>query len=70
MDSEKELRRLKNPEMREKIRKEILHEHPHSDYWTRVSVSSVSSQKNKWMEGKTLAFISGRINIKPVDALF
>ena len=27
-------------------------------------------KKNKWMEGKTLAFISGRINIKPVDALF
>ena len=68
--TEKELRRLKNPEMREKIRKEILYEHPHSDYWKRVSVSSVSSQKNKWMEGKTLAFISGRINIKPVDALF
>ncbi len=68
--TEEELRRLKNPEMREKIRKEILCEHPHSDYWKRVSVSSVLSQKNKWMEGKTLTFISGRINIKPVDALF
>ncbi|MFZ3122737.1 MAG: D-aminoacylase [Thermodesulfovibrionales bacterium] len=68
--TEKELRRLKNPEMREKIRKEILYEHPHSDYWKRVSVSSVSSKKNKWMEGKTLTFISGRINNSPVDALF
>ncbi len=68
--TEEELRRLKNPEMREKIRKEILYEHPDSDYWKRVSVSSVPSKKNKWMEGKTLAFISGRINIKPVDALF
>ncbi len=68
--TEKELRRLKNPEMREKIRKEILYEHPDSDYWKRASVSSVLSQKNKWMEGKTLTFISGRINIKPVDALF
>lgn len=68
--TEEELRRLKNPEMREKIRKEILCEHPHSDYWKRVSVSSVSSKKNKWMEGKTLTFISGRINNSPVDALF
>ncbi|MCG2813840.1 MAG: hypothetical protein L6245_04080, partial [Thermodesulfovibrionales bacterium] len=68
--TEEELGRLKNPEMREKIRKEILYEHPVSDYWKRVSVSSVSSQKNKWMEGKTLTFISGRINNSPVDALF
>ncbi|MDO8746785.1 MAG: D-aminoacylase [Thermodesulfovibrionales bacterium] len=68
--TEKELRMLKNPEMREKIKKEILHGHPDNDYWTKVSVSSVSSKKNKWMEGKTLAFISERINIKPVDALF
>ena len=68
--TEEELRRLKNPTMREKIRKEILYEHPDSDYWKRASVSSVSSQKNKWMEGKTLTFISGRINNSPVDALF
>lgn len=68
--SEKELRRLTRPSVQEKIKKEILHGHPDNDYWTKVSVSSVSSKKNKWMEGKTLAFISGRINIKPVDALF
>ena len=68
--AEKELRRLTSPSVQEKIKKEILHGHPDNDYWTKVSVSSVSSQKNKWMEGKTLAFISGRINIKPVDALF
>ena len=68
--AEEELRRLKSSQVLEKIKKEILHGHPDNDYWTKVSVSSVSSQKNKWMEGKTLAFISGRINIKPVDALF
>ncbi|MEK7789078.1 MAG: amidohydrolase family protein, partial [Planctomycetota bacterium] len=61
---------LTSPSVQEKIKKEILHGHLDNDYWTKVSVSSVSSQKNKWMEGKTLAFISGRINIKPVDALF
>lgn len=65
-----ELRRLKNPEIQEKIRKEILYEHPDSNYWTKVSVSSVSSKKNKWMEGKTLSYISRKINKSPVDALF
>ncbi|MDP2276760.1 MAG: D-aminoacylase, partial [Nitrospirota bacterium] len=68
--SEEELRRLKSSQVLEKIKKEILHGHPDNDYWTKVSVSSVSSQKNKWMEGRTLTFISGRINNSPVDALF
>ena len=68
--AEEELRRLKSPSVLEKIKKEILHGHPDNDYWTKVSVSSVSSQKNKWMEGKTLSYISRKINKSPVDALF
>lgn len=68
--AEEELRRLKNSQVLEKIKKEILHGHPDNDYWTKVSVSSVSSQKNKWMEGKTLSYISRKINKSPVDALF
>jgi N-acyl-D-amino-acid deacylase len=68
--TKEELKRLKSEKAREKIKKQILHAHPGNDYWTKVSVSSVPSQKNKWMEGKTLAFISGQININPVDALF
>ncbi|MCX5717933.1 MAG: D-aminoacylase [Nitrospirae bacterium] len=68
--SEEELRRLKNSQVMEKIKKEILHGHPDNDYWTKVSVSSVSSQKNKWMEGKTLSYISRKINKSAVDALF
>ena len=68
--AEEELRRLKSSQVLEKIKKEILHGHPDNDYWTKVSVSSVSSQKNKWMEGKTLSYISRKINKSPVDALF
>lgn len=68
--AEEELRRLKNSQVLEKIKKEILHGHPDNDYWTKVRVSSVSSQKNKWMEGKTLSYISRKINKSPVDALF
>jgi N-acyl-D-amino-acid deacylase len=68
--AEEELRRLKSSQVLEKIKKEILHGHPDNDYWTKVSVSSVSSQKNKWMEGKTLSYISRKINKSPVDAIF
>ena len=68
--AKEELRRLKSSQVLEKIKKEILHGHPDNDYWTKVSVSSVSSQKNKWMEGKTLSYISRKINESPVDALF
>jgi N-acyl-D-amino-acid deacylase len=68
--AEEELRRLKSSQVLEKIKKEILHGHPYNDYWTKVSVSSVSSQKNKWMEGKTLSYISRKINKSPVDVLF
>ncbi|MBI3379013.1 MAG: D-aminoacylase [Nitrospirae bacterium] len=68
--AEEELRRLKSPSVLEKIKKEILHGHPDNDYWKKVSMSSVASQKNKWMEGKTLSYISRKINKSPVDALF
>ena len=68
--AEEELRRLKSSEVLEKIKKEIQHGHPDNDYWTKVRVSSVSSQKNKWMAGKTLSYISRKINKSAVDALF
>ena len=67
--AEEELKRLKSSRGCEKIKKEILHERPDKDYWKTVSISSVSSQKNKWMEGKTLSYISRKINKNPVDAL-
>ncbi|PIX88666.1 MAG: amidohydrolase [Nitrospirae bacterium CG_4_10_14_3_um_filter_44_29] len=68
--TEEELRRLRNQKIQGKMRKEILYKHPDKNYWTKVSVSSVSSQKNKWMEGKALSYISRKINKNPVDALF
>ncbi len=68
--TKKELNRLKSLKVREKIKKEILHKHIDKDYWRRVSISSVASQKNKWMEGKTLSYISRHTNKSPVDTLF
>lgn len=68
--NEKELGRLKSSKFKEKIKKEILLKHPEEDYWQRVSISSVVSEKNKWMEGKSLSYISGKIGKRPVDTLF
>ncbi|KAF0145231.1 MAG: N-acyl-D-amino-acid deacylase [Nitrospirae bacterium] len=68
--AEQELRRLKSSNIREKIRKEILQRIYDEDYWESVRVSSVISQKNKWMEGKTLSYISKKMKKSPVDTLF
>ena len=67
---EAELSRLKSPEIGERIRREILCEHPENNYWEEVRVSSVASDKNRWMEGKTIAFIAAKKEQTPVDALF
>ncbi|MBI5203619.1 MAG: D-aminoacylase [Nitrospirae bacterium] len=68
--AEEELRRLKSSNIREKIRKEILQRIHDEDYWESVSVSSVISQKNKWMEGKALSYISKKMKKSPVNTLF
>jgi len=65
-----ELKRVKSLKIRERIKKEILRRIKDKDYWNRVSISSVSSRENKWMEGKTLSYISSKINMSPVDTLF
>lgn len=67
---EEEFKRLKSSKVRGKIKKEILQNYPERDYWEKVLVSSLSSQKNKWMEGRSLSYISNQINKDPVDALF
>ena len=67
--SEKVLRRLKNPVQRAKIRVGVLDEHPDEGYWQGVSVSAVESQKNRWMEGKSLKEVSDTLSLHPADAL-
>jgi N-acyl-D-amino-acid deacylase len=65
-----ELRRLSDEGMRAKIKKEILSVHPDAGYWQMVAVSSVVSEENGWMEGKTLRFISEKLGKEPVETLF
>lgn len=55
-----ELKRLQNPEILKKINKEIEEKIGSTEFWQKVIVSSVSSEKNGWMEGKSIAEISLR----------
>jgi N-acyl-D-amino-acid deacylase len=67
---EGEMKRLKDARLREKIRKQILDIHPARDYWKKISISSISSEKNRWMEGRSLYNIASFRGKEPVDMLF
>src|SRR4030043_1852023 len=67
---EGELKRLKNSRIREKIKKQILDAHPLKNYWRKIYISSVSTEKNKWMEGRSLHSIAGIKGKEPVEILF
>ncbi len=67
--SGEELKKLKNQEIQKKIKKEISYEHPEMKYWENIYIASVSSARNKWMEGKSIADISHHKDSAPVDML-
>lgn len=67
---EEELKKLNRRELQKKIRKEIFNEHPEALYWRDVYISSVYSEKNRWMEGKSIARIAQREDSEPVDIFF
>jgi N-acyl-D-amino-acid deacylase len=66
---EEELKRLGDAEIRARIRQEIVSKHPSDDYWENIVISSLNSDSNKWMEGKSLSYISAGVRKAPVDFL-
>ena len=64
-----ELARLNDPATRDKLRDEVLVQHPDPEYWSRVMIASVITQKNRELEGKTLAQAAKMRAQEPVDAL-
>lgn len=68
--NEEELRRLADEEERGKIALQMIEESRPEGYWDKVIVSSVSSEKNRWMEGKTIAQISMEIRKQEIDTVF
>ncbi len=68
--NEEELRRLRNSEERSKIAAAIREQSQSPGYWEKVMVSSVVLEKNRWMEGKTIAEISKARGTDEIETLF
>ncbi len=68
--NDEELRRLGDPATRRRIEDEISGQVSRPGYWGKIIVSSIGSEKNKWMEGMTLDEISARLHISGTEAFF
>jgi N-acyl-D-amino-acid deacylase len=64
----KEIARLKTDQ--KKLSDDILKDYQQSSDWDNVIISSVSLNKNKWMEGKSILEISGYRNKTALQNLF
>ena len=67
--ADEELGRLKDEKVRYSIKGELFSQHPEDDYWDCITISSLQSESNKWMEGKTLHTLSKAVGKGPVDFL-
>jgi N-acyl-D-amino-acid deacylase len=66
---EEEIKRLQDREEREKIKNDLGKEIRSKEYWRNIIISSVVSEKNRWMEGKTIEDISKKMEIAELDFL-
>ncbi len=64
----KEIERLKN--QRERLSREILELHPESSIWEKIFITSVITDVNKWVEGKSIAEISRTLNKAELQCIF
>lgn len=65
----KQIQRLKDTSVRKQITKEVPRSENY-DFWNEVMISSVYYDKNKWMEGKTIAEISTELNKPFLEMVF
>lgn len=64
----KEIERLKNE--RKRLAEDIQSEYPEEAYWDSIMISSVKSEKNKWMEGKRVQSICESLGKSQIEFLF
>lgn len=64
-----EIKRLRNPETRRKLAEQLRKEKS-DEYWDRVKIASVSTDKNKPFEGKSVLEIANFKNSNPVEVFF
>lgn len=62
------IRKLKDPQIRKELKKEITREQLNKGGWAVIFISSVGCSKNKWLEGKNLEEIGKALSKDPCDA--
>jgi N-acyl-D-amino-acid deacylase len=67
--NEVEMKRLMNPVESKRIRREIRGQVTGKEYWKTVIVASVDSERNAWMEGKSIADIGASLKLDEIDTL-
>ncbi|UFJ41827.1 D-aminoacylase [Brevibacillus humidisoli] len=69
------LRRLQDPAIREQVKQEMLHNEQYDNTvrnngWDKIVIASVTSEKNRELEGKTIREIGSMQGKDPADAAF
>jgi N-acyl-D-amino-acid deacylase len=67
--NDEEIRRLRDKTERAGITGALAKQAGAKDYWEKIIVSSVVSEKNRWMEGRTIAEISGRLRKSEIESV-
>jgi len=65
---QKELLRIKN--QRTELAEEVLKNYSRSSDWDKVLISSVVSERNKWMEGRSVSEIAGAQGKEELQSVF
>ena len=68
--NDEEMRRLLDQKEKDKMAMEMREQSGSHGYWEKVIVSSVASEKNRWMEGKTIAEISSARRTSGMETVF
>jgi N-acyl-D-amino-acid deacylase len=68
--NEEEIRMLISQDSRMRLRNELPDQSLDSAYWEKIILSSVVTEANKWMEGKTIAQIGKKLDKDGPDTVF
>jgi len=64
------LERLKNPSTSEELKKVVAQVQDHSDGWSKMLITSVKTEKNRFCEGKRISEIARIWGVSPAEAAF
>ncbi|MEH7748616.1 D-aminoacylase [Neobacillus drentensis] len=69
------LEKLQEPDIREKIKQELKHNEDYENWvltcgWENIIISAVSTEKNRWAEGKNMIEIAEILEADPAEAAF